>query len=239
MNEPTETPRRNLTGAVVPAIGAAALAALGAILIVGINGRSAQVAAAPAGCILGENAAEIGGPIDLVDTNGSRVTQADFVGTPAVVYFGFTNCPAICPTSMLTVNEALAQPDVPDVQPILVTVDPQRDTPERMRQYVASDGFPAGLVGLTGSQRQIDAATGEFHAYGRALPPSDPAHPEVYDVDHSSLLYVMDAQWRPVAAIRTMGRENDADPTSAIVPISPQDIAACIRTGLDRGYAAG
>jgi protein SCO1/2 len=237
MNEPTETPRRNLTGAVVPAIAAAALTAVGAIVLVGVNGGGARVEAVPAGCIL-DDAVELGGPIDLVDTNGSHVTQADFAGAPALVYFGFTNCPAICPTSMLTVNEALAQPDVPDVQPILVTVDPRRDTPQRMREYVATDGFPTTLVGLTGSQQQVDAALSEFHAYGRALPPADPAAPNVYDVDHSSFLYVLDGQWRPVAAIRTMGRQNEADPTSPIVPISPQDIAACIRVGLDRGRTA-
>jgi len=238
MNEPaTETPRRNLTGAVVPAIGAAALAALGAILVVGINGGG-RTEAVPVGCILGEDAAVLGGPIDLVDTNRSHVTQADFAGTPSVVYFGFTNCPAICPTSMLTVGQALASEDMPDVQPILVTVDPQRDTPERMREYVATDGFPPGLVGLTGTQTQIDAATRMFHAYGRALPPADASQPNVYDVDHSSFLHVLDGQWRPVAAIRTMRRENDLDPTSPIVPVSPEDIAACVRIGLDRGYAA-
>jgi protein SCO1 len=238
MNEPTETPRRNLTGAVVPAIAAAALAAVGAIVIVGANGRSGRVEAAPAGCIL-DDAVELGGPIDLMDTNGARVTQADFTGAPAVVYFGFTNCPAVCPTSMLSVSEALSSAEAPDVQPILITVDPQRDTPERMRAYVATDGFPAGLVGLTGSQTQVDAALGEFHAYGRAAPPADPAQPAVYDVDHSSFLYVMDAQWRPVAAIRTMRRENESDPASPIVPVAPAEIAACINAGLARGHAAG
>jgi cytochrome oxidase Cu insertion factor (SCO1/SenC/PrrC family) len=75
MPEPTETPRRNLTGAVVPAVAAAALAAVGAILIVGVNGRAGVQT--PQSCIL-EGAQDVGGPINLVDQNGARVTQADF-----------------------------------------------------------------------------------------------------------------------------------------------------------------
>ena len=232
MPEPTETPRRNLTGAVVPAVAAAALAAVGAILIVGVNGRAGVQT--PQSCIL-EGAQDVGGPIDLVDQNGARVTQPDFAGQPAVIYFGFTNCPDVCPTSMYAIAEALAQPGGYDVQPILITVDPARDTPERMRDYVATEGFPSGLVGLTGSRRQVEAALAAFHAYGRAQPPAPGAPANVYNVDHTSFLYVVDDGWRTVAIIPTTRRERPEDPTSPVVAAPVEDIAACIAAGLEQG----
>lgn len=235
MGDPPETPRRNLTGAVVPAVAAAALMAVGAIVLVGVNGRG-RIAAAPEGCIL-EGAEDVGGPIDLVDQNGARVTQADFGGEPAVIYFGFTNCPDVCPTSMYAVGEALAQPNGYDVQPILISVDPARDTPERMRAYTATDGFPAGLVGLTGSQQQVDAALSAFHAYGRAHPPAPGAAADVYNVDHTSFLYVVDSGWRTVAIMPTTTRERPEDPTSPVIAVPVQNLAACIAAGLERGTA--
>jgi protein SCO1/2 len=230
---PVETPRRNLTGAVVPALAVAGLAAIGAMWLVGANGLGGkQAAVAPRDCII-ENADGIGGPIDLVDSNGARVTQADFAGAPAIIYFGFTHCPDICPTSLYAVAEALAQPGGYDVQPILVTVDPERDTPARMREYTHTDGFPQNLVGLTGSRAQIDAAASAFQVYhAKAAIPGAPA--DVYNVDHSSLLYIVDGNWRTVSALQTIRRENPTDPQSPLVPASPADIAACIAAGLDR-----
>lgn len=236
MAEPVETPRRNLTGAIVPALAVAALAAVGALLLVGRhNDAPAQSAAIP-GCILGDNAAAIGGPIDLVDSNGSQVTQADFSGQPAVIYFGFTHCPDVCPTTMYTLTDVLAQPTGYDVQPILITVDPTRDTPEVMRAYTHTSGYPAGLVGLTGSEAQVQAAERAFHVYANRSPiPGAPA--DTYNVDHSSLLYVVDDQWRTVAAIPTMSRADPNDPRSPMVPTSVQNLSACIAAGL--GQADG
>ena len=217
----------------MPAVAAAALAAVGAIFIVGVNGRDRAVAA-PEGCIL-EGAEDVGGPIDLVDENGARVTQADFAGEPAVIYFGFTNCPDVCPTSMYAVAEALAQPGGYDLQPILISVDPARDTPQRMREYTATQGFPSGLIGLTGTQRQVDAALSAFHAYGRAQPPTAGAPVDVYNVDHTSFLYVVDGGWRTVAIMPTTIRERPGDPTSPVVAAPVEDIAACIAAGLEQG----
>jgi protein SCO1/2 len=232
MGDPPQTPRRKLTGAVVPAVAAAALAAVGVLLTVGLNGGE-RAPPAPRDCII-EGAEELGGPIRLVDQNGARVTEADFAGQPAVVYFGFTHCPDVCPTSMFAIAQALAAPDGYDVQPIMITVDPRRDTPARLRDYVGTEGFPPGLVGLTGAQAEIDAAVSAFHAYGRAQAPAPGAPADVYNVDHSSLLYVMAPGWRPVAAMRTFRRENESDPASAIVPAPPDEIAACIAAGLER-----
>lgn len=221
----------------MPALAAAALAAVGAIVLVGVNGDGGA-AIPPPNCII-EGASDVGGPIDLVDQNGSHVTQADFAGQPAVIYFGFTNCPDVCPTSMYAVAEAMAQPGGYDLQPILISVDPTRDTPERMRQYTSTEGFPAGLIGLTGSQRQVDGALSAFHAYGRAQAPAAGAPANVYNVDHTSFLYVMDGGWRTVAIIPTTRRERPDDPTSPVIAAPVEDIAACISAGLSQGAAAG
>lgn len=228
MPEPTETPRRRLTGAVVPAMAAAGLAAVFAIVLVTFNGD--ERAQTPENCIL-EGADGVGGPIDLIDANGARVTQADFAGQPVLIYFGFTHCPDVCPLSMYAVAEAMAQPESHDVQPILITLDPERDTPEVMRAYASTAGFPQGLVGLTGSRAQIDAAKAAFHVYS-ARAPIEGAGPDAYNVDHSSFLYVVDGAWRTVAIIPTIARERPQDPSSPLVAAPPAQISACIAAGL-------
>ncbi|MCL4713842.1 MAG: SCO family protein [Hyphomonadaceae bacterium] len=234
MAEPVETPRRRLTGAIVPALAAAALAALGALLLVGRNSGEAPRDRADLGSCILDGADAVGGPIDLVDPNGTRVTQADFAGQPAVVYFGFTHCPDVCPTTMYAVAEALARGDSYDVQSVLITVDPARDTPQVMGEYARTNGFPPGLVGLTGSAAQIDAAKRAFRVYAsRAEIPGAPEG--TYNVDHSSLLYVMDGGWRTVAVIPTMSRADPNDPRSPMTAAPVEQISACIAAGLERG----
>ncbi len=231
MNEPVDTPRRNLTGAIVPALAAAGLAALGALVLVSRNGAEPTVQHTDLGpCIL-ENADGVGGPIELLDGNGARVTQADFAGEPAVLYFGFTHCPDVCPGTMYTLAEALALDNGYDVQPILVTVDPARDTPEVMGAYASTSGFPPGLVGLSGSEAQIDAAKRAFQVYASRAQGNEDGS---YNVDHSSLLYVVDAQWRTVSIIPTMARADPSDPRSPFVATPPRQLAACIAAGLER-----
>lgn len=219
MSEPVETPRRNLTGAVVPALAVAFLAALGALFLV-LRAGNDETQATPVveNCIL-EGAEEVGGPVTLVDGAGATVTEADFAGAPAVVYFGFTHCPDICPTTMYTLAEALAQPGGYDVQPVLVSLDPDRDTPEVMAAYVRTNGFPAGLVGLTGTPAQVDAAKSAFHVYGARAPGGSA---DAYNVDHSSFLYVLDGAWRTRAIVNT-------------VAATPDQLAQCIAAGLQRG----
>lgn len=229
---PVETPRRNLTGAMVPALAAAALAGLGALFLVGQNGGGRQEAAVPRDCIL-QNADAVNGPIDLVDGNGARVTQADFQGEPTVLYFGFTHCPDVCPNTMYALAEALALPGGYDVQSALITVDPERDTPALMQAYARTEGFPQGLVGLSGTPAQVDAAKRAFQVYS-ARAPIEGAAASDYTMDHSSLLYVLDGQWRTRAIVQTVGRSNPADPRSPVVAVPPETIAACIAAGLDR-----
>jgi protein SCO1/2 len=214
MSSVPETPRRGLTSAIVPALAVAALAGLGTLFLVSRQGGEAN--APPAGCITGQLPA-IGGPIALVDTHNQPISQADFASGPAVVYFGFTHCPDICPTTLYDLGEALKAPGGYDIQPVFITLDPERDTPPVMDAYVKSDGFPEGLVGLTGTPAQVRAAAGAFKvAYSRA--PIEGAAGE-YNVDHSSFLYVMDETWRTVAVMPTIGA-------------SPEGIAACIAAGL-------
>jgi protein SCO1/2 len=216
---PVETPRRSLTRAVIPAIAAAALAALAALLLASRNSGDNAATAVNQNCIL-EGADAVGGPIELVDTSGATLTEADFAGQPAVLYFGFTHCPDICPTSMYLLGEALQLQGAPDVQTILVSVDPERDTPQRMGEYVRTEGFPEGLVGLTGSTAQVDAAKRAFHVYaGRAPIPNAPD--DVYTVDHSSMFYIVDGQWRTRSILRTAGA-------------TPEQLAQCISAGLER-----
>jgi protein SCO1/2 len=234
MSDPVETPRRNLTGAIVPALALAGLAAVAALVLSSTNNQ--QRPDVPQDCII-ENADAVGGPIDLVDASGARVTQADFAGEPAVVYFGFTNCPDICPTSMYSLGEALALPGGFDVRSILITVDPGRDTPARMGEYVRTQGFPPGLVGLSGQEQQVQAAISAFRVYARRAEPEPGAPADIYNVDHSSLLYVLDGQWRTVAIVPTMTRRDPANPQSPMGPVPPETIAACISAGLERAGA--
>jgi protein SCO1 len=223
------TPSRSLTRAALPALAAAALAGLGAMALVsqGVGGRAPAVAIP--GCIL-EGADAVGGPIDLVDQNGARVTQADFAGEPMVLYFGFTHCPDVCPTSLYALAEALAQPGGYDLQTALVSLDPERDTPAVMRQYVATEGFPPGLLGLTGAPEQVAAAKSVFQVYAAKAPAG-----EGYTMDHSSMIYVLNRQWDTVAIMPTVQRADPANPASPMVGVAPESLAACIAQGLERG----
>ncbi|MEJ0058873.1 MAG: SCO family protein [Terricaulis sp.] len=214
MSSAPETPRRGLTGAIVPALAAAGLAGLGTLFLV--SRQAEEAAQPPPGCITTQLQA-IGGPIDLLDTHGQAVTQADFSSGPAILYFGFTHCPDICPTTLYDLGAALGAPGGYDIQPVFVTLDAERDTPDVMDAYVKSGGFPEGLVGLTGSEEQVRAAAGAFKvAYSRSALEGAPGE---YTVNHSSFLYVMDENWRTAAIM----------PTSAA---TPEGISACIAAGL-------
>jgi protein SCO1 len=214
---PTQKPRLDITGAIVPALAAAVAAAIGTLFLVGHLPETAT--APPENCIL-QGAEQVGGPFALIDAHGQAVTQADFHQQPAIVYFGYTHCPDVCPTTMYALAQALAAPGGYDIQPVLITVDPQRDTPQVLSQYVRTNGFPAGLQGLTGSAAQVQAAEAAFRVYSH-VQPVEGAPSDVYNVDHTSFLYVMDGQWRTRAIV------NSAHAT-------PAEITQCIAAGLNR-----
>ena len=132
---------------------------------------------------------QIGGPFLLLNGDGQPVTDADFKGKLMLVYFGYTFCPDVCPTELGLVAKALDQltPEQRDkVAPIFITVDPERDTPQVIKSYVA--GFHPQLVGLTGTPEQIAAVEKSFHVYSAKVPGNDSSS---YTMDHSSILYLM------------------------------------------------
>lgn len=139
----------------------------------------------------------IGGDFDLVAHTGETVTNADFEGRPMLIYFGFTYCPDVCPMSLQVMAQALRELDEDDraqFQPLLISLDPERDTPEALAQYVETPVFPDGLIGLTGSDEQIARAARAYRVY-YARSDADGSMAE-YLIDHSSLIYLMDRQGR-------------------------------------------
>ena len=132
----------------------------------------------------------IGGPFTLSRPDGTTVTDQTYRGKWLLVYFGYTYCPNSCPTTLLEVATALKRlgPDAAQVQPLFITVDPQRDTPNVMRQYTQS--FDPRIVGLTGTPQQIAAAAHEYGAY-YVLHRTGPGAND-YVIDHSTYLYVID-----------------------------------------------
>ncbi len=135
--------------------------------------------------------AQVGGPFTLVDHKGKAVTDADFRGKPMAVFFGFTHCPEVCPTTLLDMSNWLSRlgPDADKLQILFITVDPERDTPEQMALYLQS--FDPRIVGLSGSREQVDAAIGAYKAYAKRIPTESS-----YTMDHTASVYLMDAQGR-------------------------------------------
>jgi len=142
-------------------------------------------------------ASAIGGPFSLVDQNGRKVTDADVAGRPYLVFFGFTHCPDVCPTTLFQLSEVLkALGDKADrLRVLFITVDPERDTPESLKDYLSS--FDPRIVGLTGSQADIDAAVRTFRAYARKVPTKDGD----YTMEHSAFVYLMDGKHRLIGSV--------------------------------------
>jgi protein SCO1 len=136
---------------------------------------------------------QIGGPFTLVDGVGKTVTDTDFRGKIMMIYFGYTHCPDACPTALNDMALALGKlsPEQRQrVAPIFITVDPERDTEAVMADYTSS--FGPEFIGLTGSAEAIAQAKREFRVYAAKHPTKDGD----YDMDHSSIIYVMDTSGR-------------------------------------------
>jgi protein SCO1 len=176
------------------------LAGLGVVIALGIGAITLQArqAMAPpptADSCRGRAFAEIGGPFSLINQEGAAVTQRSYLGRPALLYFGFTYCPDICPFSLQTMAEALraAGPKAGLIQPIFISLDPERDTPAALKAYVASNGFPVGLQGLTGTPDQVAAAAKAFRVGFRKVTPDGASD---YLIDHTSIFYLLDSKGR-------------------------------------------
>jgi protein SCO1 len=134
----------------------------------------------------------VGGPFSLVGTDGKPVTDRDFRGRYMLIFFGFTHCPDICPAELQVIAQALEQlgDKAKNVVPIFITLDPERDTPESMGNYVKS--FGPNFVGLTGSPEAIAAAAKAYRvSYAKVENKESAAD---YSVDHSALVYLMDPE---------------------------------------------
>lgn len=140
----------------------------------------------------------IGGPFSMVDHNGKPVSEADYKGRFRLMFFGYTYCPDVCPTTLQTIAEAMdllgGQAD--RVAPLFVTVDPERDTPAVLKSYV--EHFHRRLTGLTGSAAQAAAMAKTFAIYFKKVLPEGAA-PEDYLMDHSAAIYLMGPDGRFVS----------------------------------------
>lgn len=140
-------------------------------------------------------AATIGGPFSLIDQDGQSRAPVDFHGRYMLIYFGYSSCPDVCPTTLTVMADALAKLGARQdrVAPIFISVDPGRDTPAVLKAYLKS--FGANFVGLTGSPEHIAQAARAYHVYHRRHALASGG----YAVDHSNLIYLMDPDGRFVA----------------------------------------
>ena len=135
-----------------------------------------------------QGVALVGGPFTMTDHTGRRVSEKDFLGKYMLVFFGYTYCPDICPTELQVMTAALDAmgPEAEKIQPVFVSVDPERDTPEVLKSYV--ENFGPRLVGLTGSPADVAGMAKAYRVYYAKSGDTD--SPD-YLMDHSSIIYLM------------------------------------------------
>jgi cytochrome oxidase Cu insertion factor (SCO1/SenC/PrrC family) len=181
-------------------IAAASVMAFGiaaAIIALKVRDRSTIEAIVPGQIRVGPDVA-IGGPFTLTDQDGRRVTDADFRGRFMLIYFGYTYCPDVCPTELNTMSLALDQLGIRvRIVPVFITIDPERDTPEALKSYLAS--FGADFVGLTGSADEIAQVAKAYRVYYKKGEGSGTD----YLMDHTSLIYLVGPDGKLKALFRT------------------------------------
>jgi protein SCO1/2 len=170
-------------------IGAFACALLAFALVKGVRLMQGQPATGP-GAIIATGGADIGGPFSLIGAGGKPVGDGDFRGRHMLVYFGYSFCPDVCPTELQAMGRALDQlgSKAGQVTPVFISVDPARDTPAQLKEYVHA--FHPRMVGLTGPKAGIDKVVKSYRAYYRIGPPSKPGALD-YLVDHTSFIYLI------------------------------------------------
>lgn len=131
----------------------------------------------------------IGGVFRLETGGGRTVTDADVRGAPYLVFFGYTHCPDVCPTTLFQISEVLrALGPEAKIKALFITVDPERDTPELMQQYAES--FDPRIIGLSGDRAAVDKVIASFRVYARKAPGANGE----YTMDHSAVIYLMDRE---------------------------------------------
>lgn len=165
--------------------------AIAALLLFAVSGGLAYwlTARAPNGSLSSE--VSVGGAFTLTASDGSTVTDQTYRGKWLLIYFGYTYCPDACPTALNEISTAIAKlgAGADKVQPLFITVDPERDTPKVLADYVQA--FDGHIVGLTGTPAQIAAVTKEYRVYYERRKTDDG-----YLMDHTSLIYVIDPRGR-------------------------------------------
>jgi protein SCO1/2 len=148
----------------------------------------------------------IGGSFTLTDQDGKTVTDADFKGKPMLVFFGYTHCPDVCPTTLFEVSEVLRAlgNDAGKAQALFITIDPERDTAPVMKDYLSS--FDPHLRGLTGTVDAITSAEKGYRVYAKKVPGENGE----YTMDHTALVYLMDKEGRFVAPFNLKRTPADA-----------------------------
>ena len=173
------------------------------------------------GTVTSSGAALIGGPFQLVDQDGHPTDQSVLNGKWSAVFFGYTYCPDVCPTTLQTLSATKTKLGgaAKDLRIVFVSVDPERDTPAQMKAYLATPAFPQPTLGLTGSMEQVAAAAKAYRVYYQKQ-----GSGEGYAVNHSAIIYLMDPQGkfdRPLAE-----------------SLSPQEMAAQITEAMRTGPKA-
>ena len=170
------------------------------------------------GEVVSTGQAQVGGPFQLVDQEGRPVDESLLEGKWSLVFFGFTYCPDFCPTTLAAL-EATKQrlgDKAKDLQIVFISVDPARDTPQALKDYLSSDGFPEGVIGLTGTPEQVRAAADAYRAYYQKV-----GEGEGYTMNHSLTVYLMG----PDGTFRTAVAEE----------LGPERSAAIIERAMARG----
>jgi protein SCO1/2 len=151
-------------------------------------------------------ASAVGGSFRLVDQDGRTVTEQDFKGRPTLVFFGFTHCPDVCPTTLFEVSEVLRAlgPDAERARAAFITVDPERDTPAKLKEYLAS--FDPHLSALTGDAEAVAAMAKAYKVYWKKVPLDG----GTYTMDHTAIVYLMDKDGKFVAPFSVKRKPEDA-----------------------------
>jgi cytochrome oxidase Cu insertion factor (SCO1/SenC/PrrC family) len=137
----------------------------------------------------GAGVALVGGPFQLTDQDGKSVTEKDLLGKHVLMFFGYTYCPDVCPTELQIITAALQQmgSEADGIRPVFVTIDPARDTPKAMKDYLAN--FDPRFMGLTGTDAQIAQVAKAYRVYYAKV--ENKQDPQSYLMDHSSIIYLM------------------------------------------------
>jgi protein SCO1/2 len=148
----------------------------------------------------------VGGPFNLVDQNAKPITDQDLKGHPFLVFFGFTHCPDVCPTTLFEVSEILraAGPGAKDARALFITVDPERDTPAVLKDYLAS--FDPRVIGVTGDSEAIAAVIKSYRVYAKKVPTENGG----YTMDHTAIVYLMGKDGRFVVPFNMKRRPQEA-----------------------------